>query len=175
MTKTTCKCESQVSEEEILQQFKIVLNEFKDRPGGLIPALQTAQNMLGYIPISSMKMISKALNEPMSKVFGVVTFYSFFSRNPRGKYLVRVCLGTACYVRGANDVLDALKKELKIGLAETTEDRLFSLDIGRCFGACGLAPVIMVNDDTHRQVKPGKISEIVNTYRDIEQGGADNV
>jgi NADH:ubiquinone oxidoreductase subunit E len=102
-------------------------------------------------------------------VAGVVSFYSFFSTVPRGKYLVRVCLGTACYVRGGKQVLDAVKKTLGIDVGQTTADRLFSLDVGRCFGACGLAPVIMVNDDVHQRVKPAKINELLNIYRLKEQ------
>lgn len=101
---------------------------------------------------------------------GVVSFYSFFSTVPRGKYLVRACLGTACYVRGGKEVLDALRKELGIEVGQTTEDRLFSLDVGRCFGACGLAPVIMVNDDVHQRVKPCKIGKILEAYVSEEKG-----
>ena len=112
-----------------------------------------------------MKKISLALDKSYSEVAGVVSFYSFFSTVPRGKYLVRVCLGTACYVRGGKQVLDAVKKVLNIDVGQTTADRLFSLDVGRCFGACGLAPVIMVNEDVHQRVKPAKINELLNIYR----------
>ena len=101
---------------------------------------------------------------------GVVSFYSFFSTTPRGKYMVRACLGTACYVRGGKDVLDSLKNELGIDVGETTEDQLFSLDVGRCFGACGLAPVIMINDDVHQRVKPSKIGEIIAAYTTDNEG-----
>jgi NADH:ubiquinone oxidoreductase subunit E len=126
--------------------------------------------MFGYLPEAALKKISVKLNKPFSEVAGVVGFYSFFSTQPRGKYLVRVCLGTACYVRGGKEVLNSIKKVLKIDVGQTTEDRIFSLDIGRCFGACGLAPVIMVNDDVHQRVKPVKVAELLDTYRNKENG-----
>ena len=105
---------------------------------------------------------------PYSEVAGVVSFYKYFSIVPRGKYLIRVCLGTSCYVRGGKEVLESLKASLGIGIDETTDDRLFSLKVGRCFGACGLAPVIMINDDIYRRVKPSKVGEIIQSYKDAE-------
>ena len=164
-----CGC-NEISEEEMLKQLDNILNDYQNTAGALIPVLQIAQNMFGYLPEAALKKISIKLNKPFSEVAGVVGFYSFFSTVPRGKYLVRVCLGTACYVRGGKDVLNALKKELKIDVGETTEDRIFSLDVGRCFGACGLAPVIMVNDDVHQRVKPVKIAELMDIYRNKENG-----
>jgi NADH:ubiquinone oxidoreductase subunit E len=145
-----------------------IINELKDQKGALIPILQSAQNMFGYLSKNVLIHVSSRLNIPYSEVAGVVSFYSYFSTVPRGKYIVRVCLGTACYVRGGKEVLDSLKKSLKIDVGETTEDRLFSLEIGRCFGACGLAPVVMINDDVHQRVKPSKIRDILNHY--IEGG-----
>lgn len=167
-TSTACECGISVSEEEQLLNFSAELDRYIGKPGALIPALQLCQNMLGYIPREALTMVSERLGEPMHKVYGVVTFYSFFSLNPRGKYTVRVCLGTACYVRGGNQVLQALENELGIGVGETTEDRLFSLEVGRCFGACGLAPVIVVNDDVHQRVKPAKVALILDEYRKKE-------
>jgi NADH:ubiquinone oxidoreductase subunit E len=131
----------------------------------LIPVLQIAQGLFGYLPEEALKRISAALNKPFSEVAGVVSFYSFFTTVPRGKHLVRVCLGTACYVRGGKEVLQSLRAALNIEVGETTSDRVFSLDIGRCFGACGLAPVIMVDDDVHQSVKPAKIAKILERYR----------
>lgn len=145
-----------------------IIDELKDQKGALIPILQSAQNMFGYLPKSVLKHVSTRLLVPYSEVAGVVSFYSYFSTVPRGKYIVRVCLGTACYVRGGKEVLESLKKQLKIDVGDTTEDRLFSLEIGRCFGACGLAPVVMVNDDVHQRVKPSKIRDILTQY--IERG-----
>jgi NADH:ubiquinone oxidoreductase subunit E len=162
---TTCACGDTTTEAELFKRFDSVLSEYKVKPGALIPVLQTAQTMFGYLPKNVLRRIATVLNKPYSEVAGVVGFYSFFSTVPRGKYLVRVCLGTACYVRGGNDVLSAMKKALGIDIGQTTEDRLFSLDIGRCFGACGLAPVIMINNDVHQRVKPSKVNEILNAYR----------
>ena len=146
-----------------------VLAEQKDKPGGLIPALQMAQAIFGYLPETAMRRIAAAFDKSYSEVAGVVSFYSFFSTVPRGKYVVRVCLGTACYVRGGNEVLRAMKDKLGIDVGGTTADRLFSLEVGRCFGACGMAPVLMVNDDLHQRVKPAKLGELLQKYREGEQ------
>jgi NADH:ubiquinone oxidoreductase subunit E len=167
---STCCCSEDVAEETLYGQLDSILNDYVGVPGGLIPALQITQNMFGYLPEKALKMISRRLDISYSEVAGVVSFYSFFTTVPRGKYVVRVCLGTACYVRGGKEVLAALRKELGIDVAQTTEDRLFSLDIGRCFGACGLAPVIMINDDVHQRVKPAKIGELLDPYRTREPG-----
>lgn len=154
-----------VSEEEIMEHLDRVIAESKDKPGSLIPLLQLTQKMYGYLPQAALKKICQELQIPMSEVAGVVGFYSFFSTKPKGKNVVRVCQGTACYVRGGNEVLSAVKNELKINVGETTEDRMFSLEVGRCFGACGLAPVIMVNDEVIQRVKPSKIAEILKPYK----------
>jgi NADH:ubiquinone oxidoreductase subunit E len=169
MTQAACACTTQQNEQELQNRLDALLKDYRNKPGALIPVLQTAQTMFGYLPESALKKISRVLDKPYSEVAGVVGFYSFFSTVPRGKYLVRVCLGTACYVRGGKQVLDAMKKALGIDVGQTTADRLFSLDVGRCFGACGLAPVIMVNDDVHQRVKPAKINDILNQYRAKEQ------
>lgn len=164
-----CACQkAPPTEAEMLEAIKPIIAEYKDKAGGLIPALQLAQALFGYLPKSVLKQISLDFGKPYSEVTGVVTFYSFFNTIPRGKYLIRVCLGTACYVRGGNEVLRALKDKLAIDVGETTNDRLFSLDVGRCFGACGLAPVLMVNDDIHQRVKPAKIGAILDLYRSKE-------
>jgi NADH:ubiquinone oxidoreductase subunit E len=161
----TCACTQETNEEQLLERLDEVLAEYCAKPGALIPVLQIAQTMFGYLPQTALRKISTVLNKPFSEVAGVVGFYSFFSTVPRGKYLVRVCLGTACYVRGGKEVLDATKKYLGIDVGQTTGDRLFSLEVGRCFGACGLAPVIMVNDNVHQRVKPSKIGEVLSAYR----------
>jgi len=165
-TATACSCGEEVSEQEMLARLDEVLKDYRDKPGALIPVLQITQGMFGYLPEAALKRISLALKKPYSEVAGVVGFYSFFSTTPRGKHLVRVCLGTACYVRGGKDVLGALKDHLGIDVGETTDDRIFSLDIGRCFGACGLAPVIMIDDHVHQRVKTSKIASILAEYRD---------
>lgn len=171
MHRTQCReCREHVSEKEMLSRLDEILAGYKNIEGAAIPVLQTAQNMFGYLSKPVLKEISRKLNKPYSEISGIVSFYSFFSTVPRGKYLVRVCLGTACYVRGGKGILEAIKKELGIDVGQTTPDRLFSLDIGRCFGACGMAPVIMVNDDVHQRCKAVKVAEILNNYRDKASG-----
>jgi len=167
MSKNKCACEHKLSRDEKakLKQLDKIIDEYNGKPGALIPVLQIAQKMIGYLPREALKKISEGLHEPLAKVYGVTTFYSFFTMVPRGKFVVRVCLGTACYVRGSKEVLDALKKELGVDVGQTTKDRKFTLEVGRCFGACGLAPVIMVNDDTHQRVKPAKVKEILEQYK----------
>lgn len=159
------KCEP--TEEELLRSLDHVIDGFAKTEGRLIPVLQSAQNLFGYLPKDVLKHISLRLGIPYSEVTGVVTFYSFFSTVPRGKHVIRVCLGTACYVRGGKEVLEAFKRNLKIDVGETTPDRMFSLEIGRCFGACGLAPVAMIDDDVHQRVKPARIREIISQYQHI--------
>lgn len=163
--KAVCVCEQEASEEELLQRLDEVLTDYKGRPGALIPVLQTAQAMFGYLPESALKKISLALDIPYSEVAGVVSFYSFFSTTVRGKHVVRVCMGTACYVRGGKRVLEAIRQQLGVEVGETTPDRMFTLEVARCFGACGLAPAIMVDEDVHQRVKPNKVNEILEPYR----------
>lgn len=161
--KKTCTC-GEVDEEQLYPQLYHIIETWKGKKGALIPVLQSAQNLFGYLPEKALKIISAYLKVPYSEVAGVVGFYSYFSTTPKGKHTIRVCLGTACYVRGGKNVLDALIKALKIGVSETTPDRKFSLEVGRCFGACGLAPVVMVDDETFQSVKPSKIKDILDQY-----------
>jgi len=164
MSISTCTCDKKVTEAELMSRLEEVIKENKDKDGGLIPALQMAQSIFGYLPDMVVDRIADGFNKTISEVAGVISFYSFFTRNPRGKYLVRVCLGTACYVRGGKEVLEAIKKRLEIDVGETTADRQFSLEIGRCFGACGMAPVVMVNDETFQRVKPARINEFIAQF-----------
>ncbi|MGB9687504.1 NAD(P)H-dependent oxidoreductase subunit E [Thermogutta sp.] len=159
-----CLC-AEVTEEEKLAQLDDILAQYRDVPGGLIPVLQMAQAIFGYLPEPVLKRIARAFGKPLSEVTGVVTFYSFFNTVPRGRHMIRVCLGTACYVRGGKQVLAALREELGIDVGETTSDRSFSLDVGRCFGACGLAPVIMIDNDVHQRVKVSRLGELLRKYR----------
>jgi len=166
--KTVCHCDEKVSEAELLARLDEVIGEYRDKPGSLIPVLQIAQGIFGYLPESALKRISLGLKKSYSEVAGVVGFYSFFSTQPRGKHLVRVCLGTACYVRGARRVLDAVKKSLGVDVGDTTSDREFTLEVARCFGACGLAPVLTVDDNVHQRVKPNKVHELLELYRESD-------
>jgi NADH:ubiquinone oxidoreductase subunit E len=160
---TDCSC-SEANEDELYERLSIIVKSQRTIPGALIPVLQTTQNLFGYLPEKALRIISKELKKPYSEVAGVVGFYSYFSTIPKGKYTIRVCMGTACYVRGGQDVLRALQKELNIGIGGTTPNKKFSLEVGRCFGACGLAPVVMVGDQTFQRVKPTGISEILNSF-----------
>jgi NADH:ubiquinone oxidoreductase subunit E len=162
-----CCCEKsqEPTEQELLARLDDVLEGYLGKPGALIPVLQIAQGLFGYLPESALKRIAERLGKSYSEVAGVVGFYSFFTTVPRGKHLVRVCLGTACYVRGGKQVLEAFKNELGIDVGQTTPDRQFTLEIARCFGACGLAPAIMIDEDVHHRVKPVKTREILAQYR----------
>lgn len=169
MEKKTCNCNGshEPTDAQMIQSLDHIIEGFEGVRGALIPVLQSAQNLFGYLPEIVLKHISISMKIPYSEVTGVVSFYSFFSTIPRGKNIVRVCLGTACYVRGGKNVLQGLKDQLGINVGGTTEDREFSLEVGRCFGACGLAPVVMINDDVHQRVKPAKLREILNTYKSV--------
>jgi NADH:ubiquinone oxidoreductase subunit E len=149
---------------EQVKKLNSIIEKFKGKPGGLIPVLEEAQVVLEYLPIPVQKKIASGLNLPLSRVYGVVTFYSFFTMTPRGKHTVRVCLGTACYVRGGKAIYEKLEKEFGITEGETTPDRMFTLETVRCLGACGLGPVVVVDEDVHGRVKPGKIKEILSQY-----------
>lgn len=159
-----CTCGEEVGEHALLKRLDDVLDEYRAKPGALIPVLQIAQTMFGYLPAAALKKISLELDKPYSEVAGVVGFYSFFSTSPRGEHLIRVCLGTACYVRGGKQVLEAIKKHLGIDVGETTPDRKFSLEVARCFGACGLAPALMIDDDIHQRVKAARVQDILQKY-----------
>jgi NADH:ubiquinone oxidoreductase subunit E len=162
--KAGCSGCEEASEEELLARLDEVIEKYKSKPGALIPVLQLTQGIFGYLPEVALKRVAKGLNKPYSEVAGVVGFYSFFTTVPRGRNLIRVCLGTACYVRGGMAVLESIKKELGIDVGETTEDREFSLEVARCFGACGLAPVITINDVVHHRVKPARIGDVLAQY-----------
>ena len=142
-----------------------VIDKFKNRQGVLIPVLKEVQDICGYLPKKVQHRIAQGLQLPASQVYGVVSFYAFFTTTPRGKYVIRVCLGTACYVRGSKQILDNLQRELHVQVGGITQDRKFSLEAVRCLGACGLAPVIVVGNDTYGMITPGKAIEIVSSYR----------
>jgi NADH:ubiquinone oxidoreductase subunit E len=141
-----------------------VIGRYHNRAGSLIPVLEEIQETIGYLPKSIQRRVAVGLKIPFSEVYGVVTFYSFFTMAPRGRHTTRCCLGTACYVRGGKKNMEKLTETLNVSPGETTADRKFSLETVRCLGACGLAPVIMVDGDTYRQVKPTKIPGILDTY-----------
>jgi NADH:ubiquinone oxidoreductase subunit E len=142
-----------------------IIARFKGKPGGLIPVLEEAQVTLDYLPISIQERIAKGLNLPLAQVYGVVTFYSFFTMKPRGRHTIRVCLGTACYVRGGKTIAESLVKEYRVTEGETTPDRRFTYETVRCLGACGLAPVIVVDENVHGRVKTQKMKSVLDDYQ----------
>ena len=149
---------------EIMKQVDEVISKYRGKPGCLIPVLEECQNIVGYLPVELQDYISQELNIPGSNVYGVVTFYSFFSMVPKGRHQIKVCIGTACYVRGGKRILDKIAEHYNIGIGEVTEDRRFSLDAVRCLGACGLAPAVVVDSDTYGGVRPDKIIDILESY-----------
>ncbi len=153
----------EVKEKDVLA-LKDVCKHFNHDPKELINVLHKAQGLFGYLPAEVQEIISRELKVPLAKVYGVVTFYSFFTMVPRGEFPISICMGTACYVRGAEKVLDEFKRKLKIEVGETTPDGKFSLNCLRCVGACGLAPVVMVGEKTYGRVSPDGVEEILNEY-----------
>ncbi|MGN0601987.1 MAG: NADH-quinone oxidoreductase subunit NuoE [Oscillospiraceae bacterium] len=154
------------------RQLKEVIAKHHDQPGGLMPILQEAQGIYGYLPIEVQTMIADGLGISLSEVYGVATFYSQFSLTPKGEHRVSVCLGTACYVKGSDKILEAVEKHLGIKSGECTSDGLFSIDSCRCVGACGLAPVMMVDEDVYGKVTPEQVASILDSYL-TKKGGAD--
>jgi NADH:ubiquinone oxidoreductase subunit E len=141
-----------------------VIDRYQGRHGSLIPVLKEVQDICGYLPKKVQHRIAQGLQLPPSQVYGVVSFYAFFTTVPRGKHIIRVCLGTACYVKGSKLIIDHLQRKLHVDVGGITKDRKFSLEAVRCLGACGLAPVIVVGHDTYGMVNPGRAIEIVETY-----------
>ena len=141
-----------------------VIAEMRDQKGCLMGIMQKAQDIYGYLPIEVQEMISEGLGVPLAEIYGIVTFYTQFSLNPKGQYQIGVCLGTACYVKGSGDILEKLKEKLGIDVGECTPDGKFSLTATRCVGACGLAPVVTVNDDVYGRLKADEVDDILKKY-----------
>lgn len=154
---------------EKIDEYKVFLKELKGTKGALIPALHRAQDDFGYIPTEIQELISKVLYIPISEVYGVTTFYSQFSLVPKGENKVSLCLGTACYVKGAQDILEEFSKELKIKTGETTEDLLFSIIETRCIGDCALAPVVTVNDEVYAHFDKKDVKKLLDDIREREE------
>ena len=145
-------------------QLKEVIAAHKEQPGCLMPVLQQAQEIYGYLPIEVQAIVAEGLGISLSEVYGVATFYSQFRLNPKGIYRISICLGTACYVKGAAKVLEAVERKLGIQVGECTPDGLFSLESCRCVGACGLAPVMTINDEVYGKLLPDDVDDILAKY-----------
>ena len=167
-----CRCSKEMDDftKDQWKQIDGVIERFRDKPGALIPVLEEIQGITGYLPESVQRRVAFGLDLPLSQVYGVTTFYSFFTMKPKGKHQIRICLGTACHVRGAKRNLERLEQVLQLKPGECTEDRNFSLDIVRCLGTCGLAPVMVVNEETHKQVKEAKLNQILKKYQNGSNG-----
>lgn len=147
-------------------KLKEVIAEYKDVQGALMPVMQKAQEIYGYLPIEVQTMIAKGLNIPLEEVYGVSTFYAWFTLSPKGKYQIAVCLGTACYVKGSADVLDRVSRVLGIEAGGITEDGKYSLEATRCLGCCALAPVMTVNGEVYGKLTPDEAEKILAKYKD---------
>lgn len=154
------------SHEEKIALLLNSIEKHKDHKGALMQVLQEAQIIFGYLPFEVQKIVASGLGVSVAEVYGVVTFYSFFSLEPKGKYNVSICLGTACYVKGANLILEKVEKNLGISAGQTTQDRKFSINACRCIGACGLAPVITINEDVYGRLEPDEIPGILAKYKE---------
>ena len=152
--------------EEEYKKIDEIIDRYRNKNGALIQVLNEIQKEIGFLPISAQKKVANGLDIPEKEVYGVTTFYSFFSLTPQGKTNIRACLGTACFVKGGKKIAERIEKEPGIKPGETTEDRRYSLNVNRCLGACGIAPVIMINDKIHQKVRPDKVMDIIKTYED---------
>lgn len=165
MAKTTSTIPFSGTAEQELELQQVIVEHVHDK-GALMPVLQKAQGIYGYLPIEVQQMIATGLNVPLEEVYGVATFYSQFSLYPKGKYKISVCLGTACYVKGSGDVFDRLCQKLSLKSGQCSPDGRFSLDACRCVGACGLAPVLTINDEVYGKVTVDDIDTILEKYND---------
>ncbi|OKP97411.1 NAD(P)H-dependent oxidoreductase subunit E [Paenibacillus sp. P46E] len=157
-------CGGVAEADEKLLKVQAAISQFKMIQGALIPVLHEIQDIYGYLPEPVLQIVSAELNLPMSEIYGVASFYHFFSLTPKGENVVHVCLGTACYIKGAQGVLDRLSTELKVPVQGTTEDNKFTLEATRCLGACGLAPVMTIGEKVHGRLVPNNIPKILKEY-----------
>ncbi|MHB8129633.1 MAG: NADH-quinone oxidoreductase subunit NuoE family protein [Mobilitalea sp.] len=165
MSEKILKCyECTQDEKQKYDEIANVIDLYKDKEGSLIQILHLAQEIYGFLPLELQKFIAQSLDKPLSEVSGVITFYSFFSTKPRGKHTIRVCLGTACYVRGGKKLVERLQDILNIQIGETTQDGNFTFEIARCIGACGLAPAMMIDNVVYKQVNVNKLESILSKY-----------
>lgn len=150
---------------ENFDKLQQVIDEYKGKSGSLIPIMQKAQDIFGYLPMKVQQYIADELNVPLQNIYGISTFYGQFTLEPKGEHSIGLCMGTACYVRGAQLVLDKVQEQLGISMGQTTKDRKFTLVATRCLGCCGLAPVMMIDEDVYGRLTPDRIPEILKKYQ----------
>ncbi|QGU94066.1 NADH-quinone oxidoreductase subunit NuoE [Clostridium bovifaecis] len=157
-----CQCENTDIRLEKVQQ---IVQAHKDMKGALIPILHEVQSLYGYLPEDALHIVAKELKIAMAEIYGVATFYSLFTLEPKGEHTIRVCMGTACYVKGAQSIVDKLNSILDISVGGTTKDGKFTLEAARCLGSCGLAPVMMIDDRVYGKVTPNEVIKILEEYK----------
>lgn len=167
MDDVRCACRRESGGADLLERIAEIARDNRDE-GSLIQVLHMAQELYGHLPLEVQEKVAEGMDIPLSKVSGVVSFYSFFTPTPRGKHTIRVCLGTACYVRGGKKIVEKLGETLGVKVGETTPDGLFTLEVARCIGACGLAPAMSVDDEVYKQVNPRKLEQILGRYQHEE-------
>lgn len=160
-----CCCGGNKVADEKLEKVKHAIEQFKTMKGALIPVLHEVQDLYGYLPEDVLQLVSEELNVPLAEIYGVASFYHFFSLEPKGEHIIRVCMGTACYIKGAQAILDTLSKELKVEVQKTTEDGKFTLEATRCLGACGLAPVMTIGEKVYGKVAATDIPKILKDFQ----------
>ena len=167
MNESKCCCQKNGNSYDIekMEEIKDIIENHKAKKGALIPVLHEAQEVYGYLPLKVQKLVSEGLGIPLAEIYGVVTFYTQFTIYPKGQYKVQVCLGTACYVKGAKEILDKAREKLGLEVGKCTADGKFSLDTTRCIGACGLSPVMMVNEDVYGGITPEQVEGILEKYK----------
>lgn len=152
-------------DQELYLELEKIIEDHKGVPGALMPAMQKTQELFGCVPLKAQQMLADGLNSTLSEVYGICTFYSQFNLEPKGEYVVSVCLGTACYVKGAQDILDRICEEIDTQPGKTSEDRRFSVEATRCIGACGLAPVMTVNEEVYGRITADDVPGILAKYK----------
>lgn len=162
-TKGQCCC-SEETDQQKYDRIAEIIDTYKNKEGSLFQVLHMSQIVYGYLPLDLLKFIAKGMDKPLSEVSGVSTFYPMFSTQPKGKHTIKVCMGTACYVRGGKKLVDRLESILGIQVGETSEDRKYSLEVASCLGACGLAPAMMIDEVVYKQVNPDKLNSILAKY-----------
>lgn len=165
MTKDRTTCSTKEAHDDKLAKLNGVIDEYKGKPGALIPVLHEAQKIYGYLPEEVQYHVAQGLGVPLADVYGVVTFYALFTMTPRGEHNIAVCMGTACYVKGAGELVNKIGSELGIKIGEVSEDRKYSLEATRCIGACGMAPVLTVNEEVHGRLNADQVGEILEKYK----------